>query len=45
VLTAGQISHTCLVSADRPRDRNQAHLHELRTRLLAELGVDREGKI
>jgi sulfonate transport system ATP-binding protein len=45
VLTAGQISHTCLVSADRPRDRNQPHLHELRTRLLAELGVDREGRI
>jgi sulfonate transport system ATP-binding protein len=45
VLTAGRISHTCLVSADRPRDRNQAHLNELRTRLLAELGVDREGKI
>ena len=45
VLTAGRISHTCLVSADRPRDRNQARLHDLRTRLLAELGVDREGKI
>jgi sulfonate transport system ATP-binding protein len=45
VLTAGRISHTCLVSADRPRDRDQARLHDLRTRLLAELGVDREGKI
>ena len=45
VLTAGQISHTCLVSADRPRDRNNAYLNELRTSLLAELGVDREGKI
>ena len=45
VLTAGRISHTCLVSADRPRDRNQPRLHELRTRLLAELGVDREGTI
>jgi sulfonate transport system ATP-binding protein len=45
VLTAGRISHTCLVSADRPRDRNHARLHELRTRLLAELGVDKEGKI
>jgi sulfonate transport system ATP-binding protein len=45
VLTAGRISHTCVVSADRPRDRNQARLHDLRTRLLAELGVDREGKI
>jgi sulfonate transport system ATP-binding protein len=45
VLTAGRISHTCLVSADRPRERNRAYLHELRTRLLAELGVDREGTI
>jgi sulfonate transport system ATP-binding protein len=45
VLTAGRISHTCVVSADRPRDRNQARLNDLRTRLLAELGVDREGKI
>jgi sulfonate transport system ATP-binding protein len=45
VLTAGRISHTCLVSADRPRDRNQARLHSLRTRLLAELGVDREGML
>ena len=39
VLTAGRISHTCLVSANRPRDRNQARLNELRTRLLAELGI------
>jgi sulfonate transport system ATP-binding protein len=45
VLTAGQISHSCVVSSDRPRDRNQARMHDLRTRLLAELGVDREGKI
>jgi sulfonate transport system ATP-binding protein len=45
VLTAGQISHTCVVSTDRPRDRNHARLHDLRTRLLAELGVDWEGKI
>jgi sulfonate transport system ATP-binding protein len=45
VLTGGRISHSCLVSADRPRDRNQADLHALRIRLLTELGVDKEGKI
>ncbi len=45
VLTAGRISYTCQVSADRPRDRNRPDLNALRTRLLAELGVDREGKI
>ncbi len=45
VLTSGQISYSCPVSASRPRERNQAALTALRTRLLAELGVDREGKI
>jgi sulfonate transport system ATP-binding protein len=45
VLTAGHVSHSCQVSASRPRDRNQSALTGLRTRLLAELGVDREGKI
>jgi sulfonate transport system ATP-binding protein len=45
VLTAGRISHSCAVSADRPRDRNDRRLSALRSRLLAELGVDREGKI
>jgi len=45
VLTSGQISYSCPVIAHRPRDRNQAALTALRTRLLAELGVDREGKI
>jgi sulfonate transport system ATP-binding protein len=45
VLTAGRISHTCQVSAPRPRDRNQPALTALRTRLLAELGVEREGTI
>ena len=45
VLTSGRISYTCQVSADRPRDRNRPDLNALRTRLLAELGVDREGKI
>jgi sulfonate transport system ATP-binding protein len=45
VLTSGRISHTCQVSADRPRDRNRPDLNALRTRLLTELGVEREGKI
>lgn len=45
VLTSGRISYTCQVSADRPRDRNRPDLNALRTRLLAELGVDKEGKI
>jgi len=45
VLTSGQISYSCPVIAHRPRDRNQAALTALRTRLLAELAVDREGKI
>ena len=45
VLTAGRISHSCAVGADRPRDRDDRRLSALRSRLLAELGVDREGKI
>ena len=45
VLTAGRISHSSQISAPRPRDRNQTALTELRTRLLAELGVDKEGTI
>jgi sulfonate transport system ATP-binding protein len=45
VLTAGRISLSCTVSATRPRDRNEPSLTEHRTRLLAELGVDREGRI
>ena len=45
VLTAGRISHSCQVTARRPRDRNHAGLTALRTRLLAELGVDTEGTI
>ena len=45
VLTAGQISHSCQVTTPRPRDRHHAGLVALRTRLLAELGVDTEGKI
>jgi sulfonate transport system ATP-binding protein len=45
VLTAGQISHTCQVSITRPRGRDQSALTALRIRLLAELGVEREGTI
>jgi sulfonate transport system ATP-binding protein len=45
VLTAGRISHSCEVRAARPRDRNHSLLTTLRTGLLAELGVDREGTI
>jgi sulfonate transport system ATP-binding protein len=45
VLTSGRISHSCQVSASRPRNRNQTALAELRIRLLTELGVDTEGKI
>jgi sulfonate transport system ATP-binding protein len=45
VLTSGRISHGCRIDVDRPRDRNQPALSGLRTRLLTELGVDREGTI
>jgi sulfonate transport system ATP-binding protein len=45
VLTSGQISHSCQVSATRPRDRDESALTSLRIRLLAELGVDKEGTI
>jgi sulfonate transport system ATP-binding protein len=45
VLASGRISYSCQIGAARPRDRNQPALSGLRTRLLAELGVDREGKI
>ena len=41
VLSEGRISYSCLVQATRPR--SQASLYQLRTRLLAELGVDEEG--
>jgi sulfonate transport system ATP-binding protein len=40
VLTNGRIGYACEVTADRPRDRNDPSLTALRTRLLAELGVD-----
>jgi sulfonate transport system ATP-binding protein len=40
VLTSGRIGLSCEVAADRPRDRNDPSLISLRTRLLAELGVD-----
>ena len=45
VLSHGRIAHSSPVSAARPRDHNQAGLTALRSRLLAELGVDKEGKI
>jgi sulfonate transport system ATP-binding protein len=40
VLTSGRIGYACEVTADRPRDRNNPGLTALRTRLLAELGVN-----
>jgi sulfonate transport system ATP-binding protein len=43
VLAAGRIGYSCRVDVPRPRDRNQSELAVLRTRLLAELGVDTEG--
>ncbi len=43
VLAGGRIGFSCRIEAPRPRDRNQPELTALRTRLLAELGVDTEG--
>jgi sulfonate transport system ATP-binding protein len=43
VLAGGRIGYSCRVDVPRPRDRNQSELAVLRTRLLAELGVDTEG--
>jgi sulfonate transport system ATP-binding protein len=43
VLDEGRISHQSQIDAPRPRDRTAAELTRLRTRLLAELGVDEEG--
>jgi hypothetical protein len=43
VLTDGRISHSAEIRAPRPRDRASSSLTTLRTRLLAELGVDTEG--
>jgi sulfonate transport system ATP-binding protein len=40
VLTGGRIGLSCEVTANRPRDRDDRGLISLRTRLLAELGVD-----
>ncbi len=45
VLSSGRIGLSCDVTAVRPRDRSEPSLTQLRTRLLTELGVDREGKI
>jgi sulfonate transport system ATP-binding protein len=43
VLANGRIGYAGRIDVPRPRDRNQPELTELRTRLLAELGVDMEG--
>jgi len=43
VLTAGRISYSAPIHAPRPRDRTSTILTALRTRLLAELGVNTEG--
>ena len=43
VLTAGRISHSVRIHTPRPRDRASSSLTTLRTRLLAEIGVDTEG--
>jgi len=43
VLTDGRITHSVRIDSARPRDRGSAGLVTLRTRLLAELGVDMEG--
>ena len=43
VLANGRIGYSCRIDVPRPRDRNQSQLADLRTRLLAELGVDTEG--
>ncbi len=43
VLDEGRISHQSQIDAPRPRDRTATELTRLRTRLLAELGVDEEG--
>jgi sulfonate transport system ATP-binding protein len=43
VLTDGRISHSAQIHTARPRDRASSSLTTLRTRLLAELGVDTEG--
>ncbi len=43
VLADGRISHQSHIDTPRPRDRTAPELTRLRTRLLAELGVDEEG--
>lgn len=43
VLAGGRIGYACAVATPRPRSRTAAELTYLRTRLLAELGVDEEG--
>ena len=43
VLEEGRISHQSQIDAPRSRDRTATELTRLRTRLLAESGVDEEG--
>jgi sulfonate transport system ATP-binding protein len=43
VLGGGRIAHASPVTVPRPRDRDHPELTALRTRLLAELGVETEG--
>jgi sulfonate transport system ATP-binding protein len=43
VLASGRIGYSGRIEIPRPRDRTQPELTDLRTRLLAELGVDTEG--
>jgi sulfonate transport system ATP-binding protein len=43
VLADGRITHQSSIALDRPRVRDQHELTELRTRLLAELGVNTKG--
>jgi sulfonate transport system ATP-binding protein len=43
VLSGGRISYACALNSAHPRDRTAPELTHLRTRLLAELGVDEEG--
>jgi sulfonate transport system ATP-binding protein len=44
VLREGRISYQAAVGPERPREREHAELVALRSRLLAELGVDTKGK-
>ena len=43
VLSAGRIAHQSLVHLERPRERENPELVELRLRLLRELDIDTKG--